>query len=166
VDIFGVLRVMWLPRARHHEHSAVPATPPAVPAAVAAEVDAPAGPPAGPPPDIVRGLIGLADVLLDLTEHPSGPESSVRTLRLVRRRVDRLLADCGVRTVQDEGPVVPSRHEVVGVRPSGEDGAEGRIAATVRQGYLHGDQLIRPQQVVAYTAGRPAGADERNNNEG
>ena len=89
----------------------------------------------------------------------------MRTLRLVQRRVDRLLTDCGLQIVRDEGLVVPSRHEVVGARPTSEDGAEGRIAATVRRGYLHGDRLIRPQQVVAYTAGEPAGADERNNSE-
>ena len=80
--------------------------------------------------------------------------------------MDRLLADCGVRIMREEGPVVPARHEVVGARPAGEDGAEGWIAATVRRGYLHGDRLIRPQQVVAYAAGEPAGADERNNSEG
>lgn len=173
MDIFGALRVTWLPRARLHDRRAVPAgpspaEPPAAgPPAVTADAAATAGPPAaGPPPDIVQGLIGLADALLDLTEHPSGPGSSVRTLRLVQRRVDRLLTDCGVRIVRDEGPVVPARHEVVGARPAAEGGAEGWIAATVRRGYLHGDRLIRPQQVVAYIAGKPAGAGERNKSEG
>ena len=162
-----MLRVTRLPRARLHDPRAVPAVPsPAEPPAVTAAADVTAGPPAaGPPPAIVQGLIGLADALVDLTRHPSGPESGVRTLELVQRRVDRLLTDCGVRIVLDEGPVVPSRHEVVGARPAGEHGAEGWIAATVRQGYLHGDQLIRPQQVVAYIAGQPVGADERNNSE-
>jgi hypothetical protein len=159
MDIGGVLRVTWLPRARRHESRATTSEPPA---------GAIAQPPAGAsaePPDVVRGLIGLADVLLDLTEHPSRPESCVRTLRLVQRRVDRLLADCGVRIVRDEGPIVPSKHEVVGARPAGEHGTEGWIAATVRRGYSHGDRLVRPQQVVAYTTGQPAGTKERNSGE-
>jgi hypothetical protein len=171
MDIFGVLRVTWLPRARHPGPPAVPAELSTVPAQ-----PPDSGPPVPDPPvaesaatgplaDIVRDLIGLADVLLDFTDHPpAGPEASVRTLRLLQRRVDRLLTDCGVRIVGDEGPVVPSRHEVVGARPTGEEGIEGWIAATVRPGYLHGEQLIRPQQVVAYSAGQPAGAKERNNN--
>jgi hypothetical protein len=159
MDIGGVLRVTWRPRARRHESRAATSELPA---------DAIAQPPSGTPaepPDVVQGLIGLADVLLDLTEHPSGPESCVRTLRLVQRRVDRLLADCGVRIVRDEGPVVPFKHEVVGARPAGEHGIEGWIAATVRRGYLHGDRLVRPQQVVAYTTGQPAAAKERNSGE-
>jgi hypothetical protein len=168
VDIFGVFRVTWLPRTRRHDQCAMLCEPPgaglpAVTAEAGASADRSA---AGPSPDIVQGLIGLADALLDLTEHPSGPDSSMRTLRLVQRRVDRLLTDYGMRTVLDEGPVVPSRHEVVGTRPAGAHGAEGWIAATVRQGYLHGDRLIRPQQIVAYTAGKLIGADERNNSEG
>lgn len=159
MDIGGVLRVTWLPRARRHESRA---TTPELPAGA---ITQPSSGAPTEPPDVVQGLIGLADVLLDLTEHPSGPESCVRTLRLVQRRVDRLLTDCGVRIVRDEGPIVPSKHEVVGACPVGENGTEGWIAATVRRGYLHGDRLIRPQQVVTYTTGQPAGTEERNNGE-
>ena len=164
----------WLPRARRHEPPAappLPAEPPPVEAASAERTlaaEAPAGPAAaaGPQADIVRGLIGLADILLDLTERPTGPEPGLRTLLLVQRRVDRLLTACGVRIVADEGLVTPARHEVVGTRPADEKGAEGWIAATIRRGYLHDDRLIRPQQVVAFAGGGPAGADERNNSEG
>jgi GrpE protein len=166
VDLFGVLRVTRMPRARLGEPRV--ATP-ELPAGEQTIAQPPSGVPlepsaAVPPPDVVGGLIGLADILLDLTEHPSGPESSVRTLHLVQRRVDRLLTDCGVYIVRDEGPVVPSRHEVVRTQPADENGTEGWIAATVRRGYLHGDRLIRPQQVVVYTVGQPPGTDERNNN--
>jgi molecular chaperone GrpE (heat shock protein) len=119
-----------------------------------------------PPPDIVEGLIRLTDDLLDLTEHASGPESDARALRLVQRRVERLLADCGARIVRDDGPVNASRHTVVAVRPATADGPEGWIAGTVRPGYLHGGQLIRPQQVVAYTIEQPAGTMEGNDHEG
>ena len=173
MDIFGVLRITWLPRDRRHGPPAGP-----LPAGPVATQVPPAGSPrgqasparpaaaAGPSPDIVRGLIGLADILLDLTERPTGPEPGLRTLLLVQRRVDRLLTACGVRIVADEGLVTPARHEVVGTRPADEKGAEGWIAATIRRGYLHDDRLIRPQQVVAFAAGGPAGADERNNSEG
>ncbi len=164
MDICGVLRVTWLPRARLPEPSRPPEPRTAAPELPASEPSAQANDLA-PSPDVVRGLIVLADDLIDLTEHASGTESSTRTLRLVLRRVDRLLSDCGVQVVRDEGPVLASRHEVVGARPAGADGTEGWIAATVRRGYLQGDRLIRPQQVMAYTIGHRAGTDERSGSE-
>jgi hypothetical protein len=214
VDIFGVLRVTWLPRARPHEPDGPAPEPPAseplaeetpaadeapaaeetpaadeappaeeTPAAeeappaeeTPAAEEAPAAeetlaadeaPAVEPPPDVIRDLIGLADDLLALTEKASGAGPSPRTLQLLQRRVDRLLNACGVRILGENGPVVASRHEVVGVRPAGADDTEGWIASTVRRGYLHGDRLIRAQQVVAYAARPPTGTDERNDDEG
>jgi len=193
MDIFGVLRVTWLPRARPPEPSApVPEQPapeqapfeqpadeqPAdeTPAdeTPADETPAPGPPPdapAAPPddtagPDLVRELIGLADDMLALAEKAPDSAPSPRTLGVLQRRMDRLLDDCGVRILRDEGPVVASRHQVVRTRPAGADDTEGWIAATIRRGYLHGDRLIRPQLVVAYAAGQPAATEEGIDHEG
>jgi len=154
VDIFGVLRVTWLPRARPPEPD------PQVPEQPAPEQPAPEQ----LAPGVVRELIGLADDLLALAEKAAGP--GPRTIGSLQRRVDRLLADCGVRILRDDGPVVASRHEVVGTRAAGADDTEGWIAATIRRGYLHDDQLIRPQLVVAYVAGPPAEHREGIDDEG
>ncbi len=104
------------------------------------------------PPDVVRGLIRLADDLTELIRHASAPESGQHPLRLVEHQVNRLLIGCGVVILRDEGPVVSTRHEVVDTRQAGANDTRDWIATTVRPGYLYGDQLIRPQQVVAYTA--------------
>jgi hypothetical protein len=186
MDIFGVLRVTWLPRARPHEPNApVPEQPGHETLAAEPPPDAPAEPsdnapadnapadnapadnaPAAAGPDVVRELIGLADDLLALTAKASDSGPSPRTLGVLQRRVDRLLEDCGVRILRDDGPVVPSRHEIVRTRLAGPDDTEGWIASTVRRGYLHGDRLIRPQLVVAYAAGPPAGTKEGTDHEG
>jgi len=111
-------------------------------------------------PDVVWSLIGLADDLADLAGRDWTGESAARTLQLVQRRVDTVLAESGVQALADEGPVVPARHHVVGAQPADADGAAGSIAATVRRGYMRGDQLIRPQLVVAYIAADPSAPKE------
>jgi molecular chaperone GrpE (heat shock protein) len=142
VDLFGLVRVTWLPRRQ-------PADP------IDAPVRADATP--GTPEGVVRSLIGLADDLAGLAERAAGENAAGESaagsaLRLAQWRVGQVLAECGVQPVRDEGPVEPARHEVVGVRPAGPDGSAGWIAATVRPGYMADGQLIRPQQVVAYAA--------------
>jgi len=178
MDIFRAIRVSRRPRTRPHEPNgradeSLAKEKPAEETAAADEaltvgdaLDAGETPvledAVEPPPTMIRDLIGLADDLLALTDRAPGTALSPRTLELLQRRVDRLLNDCGVQILGENGPVVASRHEVVGVWPAGADDTEGWIASTVRRGYLHGDRLIRPQQVVAYSAG----TDERSDDEG
>jgi len=177
MDLFGLVRITWLPGEKN-AHTAVPphnpspsaleppeAEPRPEPPAPQEPPEPPAMtvPPAAPEPDMVRSLIGLADDLAELSGRDWTGESAAHTLRLVQWRVDKVLAECGVQALSDEGPVVPARHEVVGAEPTGTDGRAGWIAATVRRGYLRGDQLIRPQQVVAYVTTESAAHAEGDN---
>jgi hypothetical protein len=170
MDIFGLIRVTWLPRARPLEPDGPAPEPqasePPTPEPPPLEPPASDPPAIEPPPDVLRDLIGLADDLVALAEKTSGSGPSPGTLRLLQRRVDRLLDACGVQILSETGPVVASRHEVIEVRTAGTGDTEGWIASTVRRGYLHGDRLIRPQQVVAYAAGPPARTEGRNDDEG
>jgi hypothetical protein len=125
---------------------------------VVADDAAPAGTPPGPRKDVVQSLISLADDVAELAGQAAESEAADNLLRLTQWRVDQVLADCGVRVVADEGRVDPARHEVAGTRPAGADGTAGWIAATVRRGYRRDGELIRPQQVVAYTSELPSGA--------
>jgi hypothetical protein len=183
MDLFRLLRITWLPGQKN----ARTAVPPRDRSPSAPEAGLPAGPPeppeagspAEPPepqeptavtlpaaaaePDLVQSLIRLADDLAELSDRDWTGESAARTLRLVKWRVDKVLAECGVQVLFDEGPVMPTRHEVVGAEPAGPDGRAGWIAVTVRRGYLLGDQLIRPQQVIAYVTNEPAAHVEGNN---
>jgi hypothetical protein len=175
MDLFGLVRIIWLPgEKRPAVLSSGQDTPPtAKPLDEQAQERSPAAttiPLREPPPvatvvgpasevHVVRSLIGLADDLAELTGSDWTGESAARTLGLIQRRVDKALADSGVRVLSDEGPIDPARHEVVGAEPTSGDAAGG-IAATVRRGYLRGDELIRPQQVIAYvTAERAADAE-------
>src|SRR5271166_3342537 len=144
MDLFGLVRIIWLPG----EKNARTALPPHSPSPSALEpseavppqeppVPAPQKPPAppamtvpaaAPEPDMVRSLIGLADDLAELSGREWTGESAARTLRLVQWRVDKVLAECGVQALSDEGPVAPARHEVVGAEPTGTDGRAGWIA--------------------------------------
>lgn len=114
-------------------------------------------------PDVIQALIVLADDVAELAGQAARRGEAEDTLRLVQWRVDQALAGCGVQAVADAGPVDPARHVVAGTRPAGNDSQAGVIAATVRRGYWHGGELIRPQQVIAYTGG-PAGGIERGSN--
>ncbi len=165
MDLFGLVRITWLPGAK--EAGPPPAPPPAVPPPPPLqeppEPPAVTAPAADPEPDMIQSLIGLADDLAELSGRDWTGESAARTLRLVQWRVDKVLGESGVQALSDNGPVVPARHEVVGAEPAGANDRAGWIAATVRRGYLRGDQLIRPQQVVAYVTTEPAAHAEGDN---
>jgi hypothetical protein len=185
VDFFGLVRVTitWLPskraaadRAETVEASPVETDPPGtappapdgagdrpVPGNLAA--DTPVRDPA-PGRDVIQSLIGLADDVTELAGQATGSGPAADTLRLVQWRVDQALADVGVRAVSDAGPVDPARHVVAGTRPAGPDSEAGLIAATVRRGYLQGGELIRPQQVIAYTGGLTDGTERGSNDAG
>lgn len=178
MDLFGLVRITWLPGEKNartavpppHDRSPSPLAPPEAgpppeppPPQEPPEPPAVTVPAAAPEPDTVRSLMGLADDLAELSGRDWTGESAARTLRLVQWRVDKVLAECGVQALSGEGPLVPTRHEVVGTEPTGADGRAGWIAATVRRGYLRGDQLIRPQQVVAYVTTEPAAHAEGDN---
>lgn len=93
-------------------------------------------------------LIALLDRLAGLTAEPDPPEEPV--LDWVRRSVLAALAASGVVPVEDSGPVDPARHSVVATRDAPSGLRCDAIAETVRPGYLWGEALLRPQEVVAY----------------
>lgn len=104
-------------------------------------------PPDDPPP-IVNDLIEVADRLAVLDSAPD--EAGTVPARWLEGRVAAMLARHEVSVIRDEGPVDPSRHEVVDVRPAPADGDVERIAETVRPGYSWRGRILRPQQVVAF----------------
>ncbi len=104
----------------------------------------PAGERASPPP-IAHELIEVADRLAVLV-----PGDRTAVTRWLEERVADMLTGCEVARIQEAGQVNPSRHEVVGVRPAPGDEHADHIAETVRPGYEWRDEVVRPQQVVAY----------------
>jgi molecular chaperone GrpE len=86
---------------------------------------------------LVAGLIAVYDLAVDET---------------VRGHVEQTLRSAGVSPVRpSSGEVLdPTRHEVVGIEPTSDPAAAGRIAHVVRPGWTHHDRLLRPAQVVAH----------------
>lgn len=105
------------------------------------------------PPVVVHDLVAVADDLVDLSDDEAiaDPAAAAAFARWITQRVGTMLSHCEVTWVADEGPFDPARHEAVASRPASHAGQEGRIAETVRPGYLWRDQVVRPQQVVVYT---------------
>ena len=108
-----------------------------------------------------RDLIALADHLDELVDDPAvtGRAVAAQAARAPRRRVEALLALCGITPIADDGELDFLRHEIVADRPAPHPGLVDHIAATVRRGYQWREDLLRAQQVIAYRAVRPRDRD-------
>jgi molecular chaperone GrpE len=86
---------------------------------------------------------------LEHTDGAGGPMAE--GVRAVYEQAIALLARLGFERFEDVGqPFDPARHEAVGAIDA--DAPPGRIVATVRPGYEHADQVIRPARVVVARA--------------
>ncbi|MBC6457024.1 hypothetical protein [Actinomadura sp. HBU206391] len=97
------------------------------------------------PPPIVHTLIDISDRVAGLRD---SVEPAVT--RWLLDRITEALADAGVSAIREEGAVDTTRHAVLGVRATADPELVDRIAETVRPGYRWNDQVLRPQQVIAY----------------
>lgn len=106
------------------------------------------------PPIVVYDLIAVADSLVDLTDDEAiaDPVAAAAFARWITQRVGVMLSHCEVTWVADEGMFNPARHEAVASRPAPDTACAGRIAETVRPGYLWRERVIRPQQVIVHSA--------------
>ncbi|MEU6380432.1 nucleotide exchange factor GrpE [Streptomyces sp. NPDC046909] len=101
------------------------------------------------PPPVAAVLVRMADQLADLRASvEAGTLDAATLLRWLDRRLPELHAEVGIETVDDEGPLDLTRHEVLETRPGGD---APRILSTVRPGYRWRDHVLRPQQVIAET---------------
>ena len=78
----------------------------------------------------------------------NAPEALLEGLRLVKGQLESALAKSGVTPIDAEGqPFDPNLHEAITHMPS-PDVPEGTVLAQTRRGYMMGDKLLRPVQVV------------------
>jgi hypothetical protein len=143
----ATVRVELASMRKHIERSASP-EPSALPEPAAPE---PAALPE--PPAITEGLILLADRLVDLTGDaaPSDGAQAAAVLSWLRAQVEQLLDGSEIERIIDDGALDLRRHEVVATRPAPTPDRVEHIAGTVRPGYRWRTELLRHQQVVAYT---------------
>lgn len=103
------------------------------------------GPGEAEPPPIVHELIDISDRIAGMRD-----TADPAVTRWLLDRITGALADTGVTSIREEGVVDPTRHAVLGVRPTADLDLVDRIAETVRPGYSWNDRILRPQQVIAY----------------
>ena len=103
------------------------------------------------PPGHAMDLIRLLDWLA-LAEDSGTPPGVVKHLN---REIGRILSRAGVVPVQETGPFNPLRQQVIDTRPSEDPSLEDTVSSTVRPGYVFGDSLLRPQEVILYSLSRP-----------
>jgi len=80
-------------------------------------------------------------------------ESLLSGVDMVRQQFLAKLEGFGVRRIPAVGELFdPEKHEAVTLVPTTDPDAGGRVAGVVRQGYLVGDEVLRPATVAVFEA--------------
>lgn len=102
---------------------------------------------------LLEGLLPVLDnidyALAAFERKASDPAALRQGVTLIKEELLRQLAAQGIRPIPAEpgSPFDPERHQAISVQE--DPAAEGEsIALLARPGYLHGERLIRPAQVV------------------
>jgi molecular chaperone GrpE (heat shock protein) len=94
---------------------------------------------------------GIAEALSDLRERLRRTGDGGPSLTWAVQHVDAILQLAGAREFVDEGSLTPARHRVVERRAADAAHPPRTIASTVRPGLLLDGEVLRPQEIVAYT---------------
>lgn len=97
--------------------------------------------------ETVKKLLPVLDDLeLAIANRPAG-EPWDNGVELVYRKFQSILEKEGVVRIEAEGnPFDPNLHEAIMQEPS-ETHESGAVAAVLRQGYMHGERVLRPALV-------------------
>jgi molecular chaperone GrpE len=97
--------------------------------------------------DLIRQVLPILDDLERALQSRPPEDAWFNGIELIQRKMQAILETQGVRRIEAEGAIFdPNFHEAISQEPV--DGAEtGRVVAVVLNGYMLGDQVIRPAQV-------------------
>jgi molecular chaperone GrpE len=97
--------------------------------------------------DLIHQVLPILDDLERALQSRPPEDAWFNGIELIQRKMQAILEAQGVRRIEAEGAIFdPNFHEAISQEPV--DGAEsGRVVAVVRNGYMLGDQVIRPAQV-------------------
>jgi molecular chaperone GrpE len=98
---------------------------------------------------IKRFLEILDDLDRALLNRPTEGEGATWAagIELIQRKFNNILETEGVKPIQAEGEYFdPNQHEAIS-QEENPDLESGQIIATVQQGYLYGDRVLRPARV-------------------
>ncbi len=104
---------------------------------------------------LARQVVPLADSLtraLEAAEQAGGAESITEGVRMIEKEFYAILDGLGIETIEAEGkPFDPNYHEAVLQLP--DDGAApNTVIKELRKGFLLGEELLRPTQVIVAAA--------------
>ena len=97
--------------------------------------------------DLIRQVLPILDDLDRALQSRPPEDAWFNGIELIQRKMQAILEAQGVRRIEAEGADFdPNFHEAISQEPV--DGAEsGRVVAVVLNGYMLGEQVIRPAQV-------------------
>ena len=103
-------------------------------------------------PEPVRAQPGspVPALLIEFRDRISANSGHLPSAEWIDRQLLKALRGMGVSTIEDDGAVDPRWHEVLEAQPTSDPEIDRHIAATVRPGYRTQNELIRPQQVIAW----------------
>jgi molecular chaperone GrpE len=112
---------------------------------------------------VVRDWLEAVDSI-DRALATAGPASPLAEgLQAVREQLDAILDRQGVTRIGASGEAFdPERHEAVAVRPT-TDAPDRTVLEVARSGYMRGDRVLRPAQVVV---SRHVGQDDTDGRRG
>lgn len=92
------------------------------------------------------------------------PAQAVALLESFAESAELALERCGIAVIRPEpgGRCQPGPHQVTGIKPTGDDGLDGRIFQITSEGYLDVDsgRPIAPARVIIYRACQPEAEPE------
>ncbi len=111
--------------------------------------------------DLIAALLPVVDhVELALKQQPGVEDAFAKGVRLVYEQLMAILTRAGLTAVEAQGqPFDPAQHEAILSVPSA-DVAENRVVQQTRRGYLLGDRLLRPAQVIVSSGAPPPAESE------
>lgn len=111
--------------------------------------------------DVVDNLDRAVDAARESMDSADSPVASLLSgVEMVRTQFLAKLDGFGAKLMSPAGqPFDPTKHEAVTVVPTGDPASDGIVAGVVRQGYMVGDEVLRPALVAVMRADGAAGAD-------
>jgi len=104
---------------------------------------------------VARRVVPLADSLaraLDAAEQTEGAEKIAEGLRLMQDEFYAMLDSLNIQPIEAVGTRFnPEYHEAVMQQPT-EDAAPNTVVKELKKGFLLGDELLRPTQVIVASA--------------
>jgi molecular chaperone GrpE len=111
-----------------------------------------------------REIVSLADSLsraLEAAEQTEGAEAITEGLRMIEKEFYTILEELGIRPFKAEGEAFDLHYHEAVLRQPSEEAQPNTVLRELKKGFLLGEELLRPAQVVV-AAPREEGQEDQN----